>query len=189
MLRVMTARLVMLGVVATGALFAPAAHADQGIDKGTWDSGAAIGSCDAGINTRTCTYDVYFTNCQEASVATGGPRLLVPCDVDFDGTVGVQPRVNAAGRVIGCTSVVDTYTGSVTFTSGLLGNFSRTIPLTDLTVQSAHPDQSTAAVHFTASVTSGLNNWVVNGALTATCAPSKNSSNSLTAGSVTVSAV
>jgi hypothetical protein len=188
----MTARLVMLGVVAAGALFAPIAHAgiDHGVDKGTWDTGVATGGCDSSVNTRRCTYEVHFTNCQEASVATGaGPRVVIPCEVDFNGTVTVQPRINAAGRVVGCTSVVGTHIGYVSFTSGVSESFSQKIPLTDLTVQSAHPDQSTAAVHFTATRTAGTYNWVADGVLTATCAPGGGSSNSLPSGSVTVSAL
>jgi len=171
---------------------APVAQANEGFDTGTWDSGLGTGSCTSGATTRTCTYDINYTNCQEGSVATGtGANVVFNCAVHIHGSVTVQPRVNAAGKVVGCTSVVGTSTGYAAFDSNVSSDFDRTTPsrpLTDVTVQSAHPDQSAAAVHFVGIATNGTFAWTVDATMTGTCAPAKSSSNSIVAGTVVVAA-
>jgi hypothetical protein len=176
-------------MVGTSLLLASFAHADERVDSGTFDSGYVSGSCGTGTTSRTCTYDINYTNCQEASASTGGPRVVVPCDVHFHGSVTVQPRLNAAGRVVGCTSVVGTAGGTVTFNSNVWDGFDRTFSLTDLTVQSAHPDQSAAAIHFTGSSADGTFVWAGTASMTASCAPGSASAGGTTAGSVTVAGV
>jgi hypothetical protein len=178
-------------MIGANALLIPGAHANEGVDSGSWDSGYGTRSCTSGINSRTCTYEFTDNNCQEASVATGtGATVAVSCDVHFKGSVTVQPRLNAAGQVVGCTSVVGTASGSITFDSSVSTDFDRTasnpIPLADLTVQSAHPDQKTAAVKFTGAVTNGTYVWTASGTMTATCARSNSSSTNTVAGTVLV---
>lgn len=184
-------RVVVPLMIGANALLIPGAHANEGVDSGSWDSGYGTRSCTSGINSRTCTYEFTDNNCQEASVATGtGATVAVSCDVHFKGSVTVQPRLNAAGQVVGCTSVVGTASGSITFDSSVSTDFDRTasnpIPLADLTVQSAHPDQKTAAVKFTGAVTNGTYVWTASGTMTATCARSNSSSTNTVAGTVLV---
>lgn len=180
-------------MLAAAAVCAPPAHADEIVDSGTWSTGYATGRCTTGALSRTCTYDVNYTNCTEASVATGGPRAVVPCGVHFAGSVEVQPRFNAAGRIVGCTSVVGTERGSIWYDSSIASEFDRTsspIPVKTLTVQSVKNDVAHAIVHVTGTVTQGLKRWDATIALTGTCESGGFSGQGdVTSGSVVVSAV
>jgi hypothetical protein len=180
--------LVTGSVVASIAGFAVPAQAVLA-DKGIWDGGAVFAYCGSGTNSRTCTYDFYAAGCTEAAVA-GLSR--VPCEFEFRATVAIAPILDAAGRIVGCTSVpLDTRSsGRATYDS--------TIDVFDnpdisdvftIEVRDVFADGRPGVGHFSAlddSAQGPAQLWFANGAFVGVCAPGADQGSSGGAGSITV---
>lgn len=182
---------VMVTSTATALAVAPPAQS-AAIVQGDWGEGDARASCTSGVNTRQCTYEVVNTVCYEVTASTGtGIWVTIPCAASFTGTVTVQPRLNASGHVVGCTSVVGTEKlARVQYDSNVSNQFDRLppdqIPVNLITVSSTSSSQTNAVVTFSGRTTASGYVWTATGTLTATCAPSATSTSRTTAGKVTV---
>jgi hypothetical protein len=154
-----------------------------------WSGGSAYSYCDSGLNSRICYYDVY-ANCTEAA-AVGAP--LASCRVEMHAAVNVVPVLNAAGRVVGCSSVGlnPSWGGYVDYDSTIneFDNHSISAPF-NITVHDIFADGKPGAAEFVAisandQGTEGRT-WIVTGDFVASCARGADSYSGTTTGTVDV---
>lgn len=107
------------------ALLAPgAAHAVKA-EHVEW-SGYGYSYCTTGSSSGwECTYDLYSETCPEVAVAGS---TLASCFLYIRATMAIVPAVNAAGRLVGCTSG-----GRVVLDGRSYARFDSTVPAFDNT--------------------------------------------------------
>jgi hypothetical protein len=131
-------------------------------------------NCTTGTSSGwSCSYDMYSENCPEVAVV-GTP--LASCNLNVHAVVKIVPIVNAAGRLVGCTSG-----GSVQLTSSYV-YFNSTFNEFDNTsidqifigqMYDSFSDGNPGAFYFTAfeegqsEISSAY--WLVNGGFTGSC--------------------
>lgn len=184
-----SAHAVVVGAALTGLLGSVLTAHALTTDKGVWDGGAVSVLCGTGTNSRLCHYHFYDIGCTDAAVA--GTRIG-RCAFTFDATVAIVPILNAAGRIIGCTSDgQDVRTGgSATFDSvvDLFDN-----PQIDddfiIQVRDVFADGKAPVGHFTAVEAQSQEStpgWVASGAFAGACAAGTDGGYFGHAGSITV---
>jgi hypothetical protein len=178
---------IVFSMVATAALVLSTtpAHAASA-DKGTWDSSDAYADCGAGVNSRTCYYDLYSNQCSEASTVG---VTVAPCWFELHVSVNVVPILNAAGKVVGCTSSALSAQGygyyDSTFNQFDNSNMSDTLVFE---VKDTFADGNPGVAKYTIvdRDLDGTRIWTATGSFVTTCARNVWQYNSGGAGSVTV---
>lgn len=165
-------RLSIIGLgMAAGVLAAPASAYAVNADHADW-TGYGWSQCTSGINVRTCYYDVYSSTCVEAAVV-GTP--LATCHVGVRLTVRVVPIANAAGTVIGCTSIGLSRTpDNVVDYDSAFGEFDNaSIDIVNVGVVDYFGDGRPGAVEFSAAdsyAQESVPRWLAEGAFVGSCA-------------------
>jgi hypothetical protein len=182
-------RRVAAALGATATLLLPTSANAANAEHVEW-TGYGWSDCTSGTSTGwTCYYDVYSSGCVEAAVL-GTP--LANCELEMHATVRIVPMFNAAGRVVGCTSVSlsPSTSGYVYFNSTFaeFDNYSIDSPFT-IAVFDAYGDGTPSAVEFTAHETGGqegTKSWTVEGAWAGSCNRNRTSFSNAVTGTVDV---
>jgi hypothetical protein len=153
-----------------------------------WSGGSAYSYCESGLNSRVCYYDLYIS-CTEAA-AVGAP--LASCWVEMHAAVRVVPVFNAAGRVVGCSSVgLDpSWGGYVDYDSSFneFDNHNIASPFT-IAVHDVFADGKPGAAELVAisqGEQEGGKTWIVTGDFVASCARNADFYSGTTTGTVDV---
>lgn len=189
-----------VAIVAAGAALIPANAAAQTVDQGTWGNVFSTWSCGSGAtidSPYSCTYGTnagFGSNqCHEAGITPGGGvHVDVSCSISVSVTTQVAPIINAAGKVVGCTSVATTASGIASYTSGT-GEFGANIPIQTADIHGANTNSprvngaGTIAYHGQFVDTNTEFVYTVDGTIAAAqCAAGSSGSNTDGAGTVTV---
>ena len=139
-------------------------------------TGEGWSNCTTGTSSAwSCSYDIYSTSCPEVAVV-GTP--LASCYLYVHAQVPIVPVVNAAGRLVGCTSGANSVSlsGSYVYFDSSFNEFDNSsIDAIFLgQVQDAFADGKPGAFTFTAYDTTQSNDptgasWLVHGDFTASC--------------------
>lgn len=182
-----------------GAVALPASAALETVDQGTWGGASSTWSCGHGATISSpysCTYTTsaptWSEKCTEAGANTGGGATAsVNCDIEVTVTTQVAPIFNAAGKVVGCTSVAATASGQAAYTSGT-GFWSATIPISTADIHGANTDGVNGAgnLAYHGHIFDGtFYDYSVSGVIAAAqCARNSSGFSSTGAGNVTVAA-
>lgn len=176
--------IISMAAAATLAISGSARAANA--DKGTWDDSDNYVSCTSGVNSRTCTYDMYSFGCQEASTVG---VTVAPCSFYLHARVTVVPILNGAGQVVGCTSSALSATGFGEFNSSFseFDNFDMEDTVV-FEVKDTFGDGKPGVAKFTIvdGDQEGVRTWVATGTFVTSCGRNINQYNAGGAGSVTV---